>query len=248
VTAVFVHGIPETREIWSPLRKALRWDAVAVALPGFGTARPEAFTGTKDAYARWLAEELAGIGEPVDVVGHDIGALLALRVASASGIRLRSWAVDVANIFHPGFEWPERVHQLQILGLGEQMLKTAREADPQGPGSTASRLVTGGVPPELARRIAAAHDEVMDRSILDFYRSAVPNVAAGWWDDIQAPAPAPGLVLLLPDPPEDEAMSLEVAGRLGAQTARLDDLHHCWMAEAPERVASALERFWASLG
>jgi hypothetical protein len=42
-------------------------------------------------------------------------------------------------------------------------------------------------------------------------------------------------------------MSLEVAQRLGAQTARLDDLNHCWMAEAPEVVAPVLERFWSSL-
>jgi hypothetical protein len=43
-------------------------------------------------------------------------------------------------------------------------------------------------------------------------------------------------------------MSLEVAQRLGAQTARLDDLNHCWMAEAPEVVAPVLQRFWSSLG
>jgi hypothetical protein len=42
-------------------------------------------------------------------------------------------------------------------------------------------------------------------------------------------------------------MSLEVAERLGAATARLDDLDHCWMAEAPEVVASVLARFWSSL-
>jgi hypothetical protein len=42
-------------------------------------------------------------------------------------------------------------------------------------------------------------------------------------------------------------MSFEVADRLGAQTARLDDLNHCWMAEAPEAVASVLRRFWSSL-
>ncbi len=100
---------------------------MAIALPGFGAPRPEAFAGTKDAYAQSLAGELAGIGEPVDVVGHDIGALLTLRVASAFGIPLRSWAVDVANIFHPGFEWPERVHRLQTPGLGEEMLGPPRE-------------------------------------------------------------------------------------------------------------------------
>jgi hypothetical protein len=87
----------------------------------------------------------------------------------------------------------------------------------------------------------------MSRSILDFYRSAVPNVGAGWWDDVTGPTRSRGLVLLLPDPPEVEARSLEVAERLGAETARLDDLNHCWMAEAPEVVAPVLERFWSSL-
>ena len=34
---------------------------------------------------------------------------------------------------------------------------------------------------------------------------------------------------------------------LGAETARLDDLEHCWMAQAPEAVAVVLQRFWTSL-
>jgi hypothetical protein len=87
----------------------------------------------------------------------------------------------------------------------------------------------------------------MSRSILDFYRSAVPNVAADWWRDVSGPTRSQGLVLLLPDPPEEERMSLEVAQRLGAETARLDGLEHCWMAQAPDTVAAVLQRFWSSL-
>jgi pimeloyl-ACP methyl ester carboxylesterase len=248
MTVVFVHGLPETSDIWSPLRRVLDRDAIAVALPGFGTARPEGFTATKDAYAQWLADALKGVKEPVDVVGHDLGALLTMRVASVAVVPVRSWTVDVANIFHPRFVWPERVHQLQTPGVGEEMLKIMREADPDDPRSTASRLIGGGAPQALARTIGAAHDEVMSQSILDFYRSAVPNVASGWWEEIAGPTRSRGLVLLLPDPPEDEAMSLEVAEHLGAETARLDGLNHCWMAEAPETVAPVLEGFWASLG
>jgi len=248
VTVVFVHGLPETSEIWSPLREIMDRDAVAIALPGFGTARPDGFTGTKDAYAEWLGEVLHRVERPVDVVGHDLGALLTMRVASAFDVPLRSWTVDVADIFHPRFAWPDRVHDLQAPGVGEEMLETAREVDPDDPRSTASRLIGGGVPPDLARVIGAAHDEVMSQSILDFYRSAVPNVSAGWWEDIMGPTRSRGLVLLLPDPPDAEAMSLEVAERLGAETARLDDLNHCWMAEAPEVVAPVLERFWSSFG
>jgi hypothetical protein len=98
----------------------------------------------------------------------------------------------------------------------------------------------------MAETIGAAHDETMSRCMLDFYRSAVPNVAADWWRDVRGPTRARGLILLLPDPPEEEARSLEVADRLGAGTARLDDLEHCWMAQDPEAVAAVLRRFWSA--
>jgi pimeloyl-ACP methyl ester carboxylesterase len=247
MTVVFVHGLPETWEIWSPLREELGGEAVALALPGFGTPRPHGFSGTKDAYAEWLASTLSHFERPVDVVGHDLGALLTMRVASAFDVPpLRSWVADVANLFHPRCAWPERVHKLQKIGVGEAILKASRQADPDDPRSTISRLIGAGVPRVLARKIGADHDERMSQSILDFYRSAIPNVSAGWWADT-GPTRSRGLVLLLPDPPEAEVMSLEVAERLGADTARVENLNHCWMAEAPKVVAPVLERFWASL-
>ena len=247
MTAVLVHGFPETKRIWDSLRRVLDRDSTALALPGFGTSRPAGFAATKDAYAEWLADALSRTEEPIDLVGHDVGALISLRVATAFDVPLRSFVVDVAPIFHPEFDWPERVHRLQTPGVGEELLKSTREADPDDPDSTAGRLAGAGVPLDEARAIGAAHDETMSRSILDFYRSAVPNVAADWWKDVKGPTRSQGLVLLLPDPPEEEEMSLDVARRLGAQTARLDGLDHCWMAEAPEVVALVLERFWSSL-
>jgi pimeloyl-ACP methyl ester carboxylesterase len=247
VTVVLVHGFPETPAIWRPLQQILEGDVVAVGLPGFGATRTAGFSGTKDAYAEWLGETLGRVDEPVDVVAHDVGALLTMRVVSAFAVAVRSWTVDVADIFHPRFAWPQGVRELQIPERGEQILKTSREVDPVDPRSSTSRLIAGGVPYDLAREIGSAHDAVMSRSILDFYRSAAPNVAADWWNDVAGPTRSRGLVLLLPDPPEVEAMSLEVAERLGAQTARLEGLGHCWMAEAPAVVARALERFWSSL-
>jgi hypothetical protein len=88
----------------------------------------------------------------------------------------------------------------------------------------------------------------MSQCILDLYRSARPNVSADWGAAASRPTRAPGLVLLLPDPPDDEAMSLDVARLLGAQTARLDGLEHCWMAQDPLAVAAVLEQFWSDLG
>jgi len=246
MTMVFVHGFPETNTIWDPLRSLLDGESVALALPGFGVPRAAGFSATKDAYADWLAGELRAIEGPLDLVGHDVGALLTLRVVSAYDVEVRSYAVDVAPIFHPGSVWSERTQQLQTPGIGEELLRAVRETPPDDPGSPASRLAGAGVPVPMAKAMAAAYDETMCGCMLDFYRSAVPNVAADWWQDIHGPTRARGLVLLLPDPPEEEQMSLEVAERLGAQTARLDDLEHCWMAEAPDVVAAALRRFWAT--
>jgi pimeloyl-ACP methyl ester carboxylesterase len=246
VAVALVHGFPETPAIWRPLQASLDGDAVAVSLPGLGVERPAGFSATKDAYAEALAATLAELDSPLDVVGHDIGALLTLRIATAFDVPLRSWAVDVANVFHRDFAWPKRVHELQTPGAGEELVGAMREAEAGDPASTKSRLVAGGVPGRLAAEIAAAHDVTMSRCILDFYRSAIPNVAADWWGET-GPTASAGLVLLLPDPPEDEAMSIGVARRLGAATARLDDLGHCWMAEDPQRVAAVLRSFWARL-
>jgi len=247
MTVVFVHGAPETSDLWGPLRAVLDRETAAVSLPGFGTPRPSGFTGSKDAYAEWLARTLGGMNPPIDVVGHDFGALLTMRVATALDVPLRSWVVDVPDIFHPRAEWPERVRRMQQPGVGEEMLSATRAYPAEDQRSAVSRLMGVGVPRDLAHSMGAAHDERMSQSILDFYRSAAPNVAADWWADITRPTPSRGLVLLLPDPPEIRALALEVAQRLGAETADLGDLNHCWMAEAPQAVAPVLERFWSSL-
>jgi pimeloyl-ACP methyl ester carboxylesterase len=222
-------------------------DSVAVSLPGCGALRPAAFTGSKDAPVEWLNETLLQFDESIDLVGHDIGALLTMRLVSAFDVPVRSWVVDVPNIFHPRFEWPERMHQLQTAGVGEDLLETERSVPVDDPRSTTSRLLAAGVPEDLASEMGSRHDALMSQSILDFYRSAAPNVAADWWNDVTGPVKAAGLVLLLPDSPEDEAMSVEVAATLGARTGRLEGLNHCWMAEAPEVVAGVLNDFWTQL-
>src|ERR1051325_2119885 len=97
--AVFVHGVPETTALWNDLRAVLdRRDTIALALPGFGCARPSGFAATNEAYVEWLIGELEKIGAPVDLVGHDWGAGFTLRVASLRPDLLRSWVSDAAGI------------------------------------------------------------------------------------------------------------------------------------------------------
>src|SRR3546814_19895692 len=98
---VFVHGVPETAAIWKAVQDHVEGDSVALALPGFGTARPAGFGATKDDYVQWLVRELDAIGEPVHLVGHDWGDSLNYRVAIAFGHRLGSRAAYAGNIAHP---------------------------------------------------------------------------------------------------------------------------------------------------
>jgi pimeloyl-ACP methyl ester carboxylesterase len=229
------------------VRGLLPENPVALALPGFGSPRSLGFTATKDAYATWLADALESIGGPIDLVGHDWGALLTLRVATAFETPIRSWAVDVANNFHPASRWRLLAQTWDTPEVGEAWMRSVLAAGPEGPDSFASRLARHGVSERQARVMVAAHDETMSGCILDLYRSAVPNAFADWGAQTTRPTRAPGLVLLLPDPPEDEAMSLDVARWLGARTDRLDGRHHCWMAQDPQATLTVLRRFWDSL-
>jgi len=73
--------------VWGPLIEALGAEAPieAPALPGFHDPLPSGFQPNKDSYANWVVSEMerlhAAVG-PVDLVGHDWGALLVLRAAS----------------------------------------------------------------------------------------------------------------------------------------------------------------------
>lgn len=47
--AFFIHGVPETHHLWTPLIDQLsRDDVVAVDLPGFSSSVPVDFTATKN--------------------------------------------------------------------------------------------------------------------------------------------------------------------------------------------------------
>ncbi len=116
---VLLHGVPETADLWNHLRQGLDGESVALSMPGFGCPRPEGFGASKDDYVDWLVVELDGIEGPIDLVGHDWGAALTLRVATAHGARLRSWVADVANLLHPDYIWHDFAQIWQTPGAGE---------------------------------------------------------------------------------------------------------------------------------
>jgi pimeloyl-ACP methyl ester carboxylesterase len=240
---VFVHGVPETAAIWAGIRQRIDRESVALPLPGFGNPRPVGFSATKDAYVDWLLGELDQIDGPIDLVGHDWGAGFTLRVATAHGDRLHSWAADVAGIFHPDYDWHAIAKVWQTPGDGEAFVEAQNAASVE---DRAAGLEGLGVPHQGAMEMAAAGDAVMGGCILDLYRSATPNPHHDWGP--LAPTQAIGLVLYpTEDPFGDESMGREVADALGAGFAPIEGAGHFWPYQTPDAGAAVLEAFWAGL-
>ena len=240
---VLVHGVPDTPRVWDPLRAALhRDDVVALRLPGFGDDRPAGFAATKEAYLDWLLARLAELATegPVDLVGHDWGSILTLRVASLGPAGLRSWAAGNGPI-DPDYVWHDTAQLWQTPEVGEQVMR-----DVITPEVLTPMFAGEGWSPEAAAAAAADVDDTMKGCILDLYRSAV-DVGAEWGpglDDVTTP----GLLLW---GTRDGFVPVEsgerIAARTGARFVPLDATHW-WPVQQADVVAAELTAFWSSLG
>lgn len=241
---VFVHGVPDTPHLWTPLIEALglgHKDHVAPALPGFGVPFPDGFSPDKDAYAAWLVGELealaAGHG-PVELVGHDWGAILSLRVASLRPELVRSWAISGA-LLDAKYDGHRIAKIWNTPLVGELFMALAA---PSVMVRTSGLL---GMPKPIARVERPYWDSRMKSAILGLYRSADALRIRGPWIDGLARLPTRGAVIWgRKDPYIPLATAERFAAERGARMATLDAGH--WVvSEKPQAFAKELERFWA---
>jgi pimeloyl-ACP methyl ester carboxylesterase len=242
VTALFVHGVPDTSRVWhSVVARLDRVDWKTVTLPGFGGAMPtgwdvDPLAPTKDMYAAWLVEQIDAYPGPVDLVGHDWGALLVLRAACLRPERVRSWAVGGAPL-DVEYVWHRAAQAWQTPQVGEQVLAQLTA------GALEKALATAAVPPDDARAAASVLDDTMKRCILRLYRSAV-HVGAEWGPDLARLA-APGLVLWgEQDPYAAPVWGERLAKRTGARLVVFPGCGHWWPLQRPAEVAAELRHHW----
>ena len=248
MTLVLVNGNPETAAIWPPLISELgRDDTLTLSPPGFGAPLPDGFGATYDDYVAWLIGELEAIGEPVDLVGHDWGANFTFRLACERPDLLRSWSIDTAGCFAPGYVFEDvPCHIWQTPGAGEEAVAAWLAL---GIEDRASLNQSMGMTPTVARALAEALDDTMARCILAVYRSVPEAVLAHWGQNASAASARPGLVIV---PAGDVHTGGEdrhrwVAERAGASVAVLEGVGHWWMLQDPAAGAAALRRFWAAI-
>ncbi|XUM22420.1 alpha/beta fold hydrolase [Bradyrhizobium oligotrophicum S58] len=238
---IFLHGVPDTPAIWGPLIAALGETVAVPCLPGFCGEAPPGFACTKDDYADWLIglieAQHAAFG-PLDLVGHDWGALLVLRAASLRPDLVRSWAV-AGGALDPDYRGHPiaRIWNTPVLGEVFMALSSQR--------MMARAFRQSGLPPDLATREAAAWQAPTRRSILALYRSADGLRFGGDWIGRLAELPRRGLVI---SGTHDPYMTLDVlsrfARRRSAQLHVEQDAGHWSIVERPQSIAAALRAHW----
>jgi pimeloyl-ACP methyl ester carboxylesterase len=241
---VFIHGVPETAALWDKVRAEFDEETVALSLPGFGCERPTGFGATKDDYVAWLVDELDKFDAPVDLVGHDWGALFTYRIATTRGDLLRSWTADVGNGAHPKAKWHQFAQVWQTPGEGEAYFKAIHETPIESMAEAYEGFHLGH---DDALTLAGWSDDTMATCILDLYRSATPNIYASWGAQF-GPTSAPGLILFAEeDSFGHKSMSSDVATTFGAREETLSGVGHWWALEAPAEAAAVIKAFIHSI-
>lgn len=250
MTIVFVHGVPVTSAVWTPLlnelSKSHHEDVVRLSPPGFGAPLPANFGATIDDYRNWLIDELSQFEAPVHLVGHDWGGGHVTEVAMARPDLLRSWVTDTIGGYEPDFIWHPLAQIWQTPGDGERSIEEifAGDADER-----AARMVEWGILEPAAGEVALAQGAEMGNAILTLYRSAAPPALTQRGRNLPAAAARPGLVLI---PAEDftvgsVASRHRAAERAGARAVELEGIGHWWMLQDPAQAARVLSEFWNNL-
>jgi pimeloyl-ACP methyl ester carboxylesterase len=179
---LWVHGVPDSSELWTPFLE--RAGGVAPDLPGFGrSAKRGDLDYSIAGYADWIERfcELAGL-ERMRLVMHDWGAV-GLAFAQRFPERIeRLVAIDVVP-FLPGHRWHAfaRVWRTPVAGeiaMGMAVGPVVRRLLPAGRGDA----------------VLEHFDPGTQRAILRLYRSSGPSVLAAAGRDLGC-VTAPALVL-----------------------------------------------------
>lgn len=248
---VFVHGNPETDDIWGPLRTELSRrgidDTVCLSPPGFGAPTPKDWKATRQEYVDWLVAELRRLRreseEPVHLVGHDWGAGHVFGALACEPDLVSSWAADCAGLLHPDYRWHDAARQWQTAGEGESAVEGLLGLDADTFATVFGSL---GMTDEVARRVHARLDAETGRSILALYRDAAQPVMAELGARFVVAAPRHGLVIVAENDtyagPHETHRSIATA--IGADIVELVGVGHWWMTENPEAAADALVMHW----
>ena len=242
---VLVHGLATTRSIWrhAAPRLARTRQVVTLDVPGFGAAQPAGHGFGLDAVADQMRCDLrmAGVPEPFDLVGHSMGAAVALKLAarhagavgslvlvSPAGLRPIPFPLAVALGIAAELYIPvrRRASPLAGWGWGRRVLMAGGVADGAALAPGVVRELVGAS--QGARRTGPAFVAVASADLRATLRELPVPVGALWGQDdrVIPPGGAQTVLAIRPD----------------AACEVIDGAGHISMVEQPRAFVAALER------
>ena len=243
--ALFLHGVPDTGEMWRSVIDNLpvNFRAIAPDLPGQGlSATPTGFDFSLDAMARFVDAlvDALGINEPLHLVGHDFGGIYGMAWAVRSPARVRSLAISNTNFFSD-YRWHTAAQLWRTPILGELSMATMS----RGLWRAQMRKIAPALPAPL---VDAGYESIRNpsvrRTILRLYRATDPANFRGWEDALLTLMASTPSCVLWGD--KDPFVSPSWAEKFHARSVHhFADYSHWLPAEAPAPFAARLEELWA---
>jgi pimeloyl-ACP methyl ester carboxylesterase len=244
---LLLHGLFDSADTWGGVAERLRgrFRVLVPDLPGFGTSGAPADYDTSLPHLAQFIDSLlaaAGIDEPINLVGYDIGVTYGLSWAVTHPEKVRRLAILNGNFFSD-YEWHPWAKLWRIPLLGELVLgavneSTYAQAMPKsGPGLTA----------EQARAAAKMVTPAAKRMALRHYRSLDSANFRGWEDRLrELTARVPTLVCW---GDRDPFIAPSFAERFGAREVyHFADYGHWLPLEATEELSDRLAAFFGAGG
>ena len=251
-TLVLVHGLATTRAIWrhAAPRLADTRRVVTLDVPGFGAARPAGRGFALDAVAARVLDDLhdAGVAGPYDLVGHSMGAAVALTLAardpgavrslvlvSPAGLRPLPFAAGAALGIAAEIYIPVRRRAAPLAGRawGRRLLMAGGVEDGAALSPGVVRELVGNS--RGARRIGPALTAVVCADLRDTLRE-LPVPVGALWGRADRVIPPGGVQTVLSMRPDAACEVIDGAGHISMveqPAAFVEALHRVLRAIAP---------------
>jgi pimeloyl-ACP methyl ester carboxylesterase len=240
---LLLHGIFDSADTWAGVVKRLRehYRLLVPDLPGFGrSGAPADYDASLPHLAQFIDNLLAaaGISEPINLVGYDIGATYGLAWAVTHPEKVRRLGILNGNFFSD-YEWHPWAKLWRIPVLGELVMSAVTES-----AYARSMAQAGpGVSAEQARAAAKLVTPAAKRMALRHYRALDSANFRGWEDRLrELTARVPTLVVW---GDRDPFIAPAFAERFGAREVHhYADYGHWLPLEAPDALSAHIDAFF----